>query len=137
MFDSAPFELPQGQSILSFDCDFDHQITIQNIQPHMHDYGAEFLVQVVRADGTIEDVLRVENWEPWMKTDIPFYYFEPGTLVVESGDALRTVCRWDNPTGQELPYPVEMCTTSFVGFPMDEGMVCFGNRDPEPYDGGR
>lgn len=133
MFDSAPFELPTGPSILSFDCAFDHQVTIQNIQPHMHDYGAEFRVEVVRANGTVEEVLAVEDWEPWMKTDIPFYYFEPGTLVVEAGDALRTVCRWDNPTGEPLPYPVEMCTTSWVGFPLEEGMVCFGNRDPEPY----
>ena len=131
MFDSAPFTLPEGQSVVAFDCPFEQQVTIQNIQPHMHDYGAEYIVEVVRADGSIERVLHIEEWEPWMKTDIPFYYYPPGTLIMEPGDALRSVCRWDNPTGEPLPYPVEMCTTSFVGWPMEEGMVCFGNQPPE------
>ena len=134
MLDSAPFTLPTGDTEMTFDCPFDSDTNITNIQPHMHDYGSEYIVEVVRLDGSLDRVLHVEDWTPDLKTGAPFTHYEEGELIVKAGESIRTVCRWSNPTGVELPYPTEMCTTAFVGYPMDESMVCFGNVEPEPVD---
>ena len=33
------------------------------------------------------------------------------------------------------PEVTVLCTTSFVGWPMEEGMVCFGDQAPEVIGG--
>ena len=131
MLDSAPFTLPMGDSELAFDCPFDSDTNITNIQPHMHDYGAEYIVEVVRLDGSLDRVLHVPEWTPELKTDALFTHYPEGELRVRAGEAIRTTCRWSNNTGFPLEYPIEMCTTSVVGYPMDAPMVCFGNVEPE------
>ena len=134
MLDSAPFTLPQGETELEFDCPFDSDTQITNIQPHMHDYGMEYIVDIVRLDGSIDRVLHVEDWPASFKTEAPFYHYPPGELEVKAGESMRTICRWSNQTGMDLEYPIEMCTTAFVGYPMEESMICFGNVSPEPIE---
>ena len=128
MLDSAPFDLPPGRSSFEFDCPVPHEIEVIDVQGHMHELGARFDFEVVRADGTIEPVYAVDPWTPGLRTDPPSQAYGPGEMVLRPGDLMRTRCTWENPSEQHLPYPAEMCTTTFVGFPLERSYVCFNGR---------
>lgn len=130
MFDTAPFSLPPGDSHIVVDCAFENDVTILNVAGHMHDYGTSFVTELVRTDGTREVVYEVSEWTPELKTGSRSIYFPPGELEVKAGDRFVTTCRWHNFHDEWLPYPAEMCTTNFVGYPLEEGMLCLTGEPP-------
>lgn len=135
MLDSAPFALPPGPSTVSFDCEIPADVTVIDIQGHMHERGASFKLEALRVDGEVEPLYVVDDWLPGMATASASLAIAPGDLVLRAGDVLRTTCVYDNPTGETLEYPTEMCTSTFVGYPMAEGLVCFNGVQEGPPGG--
>ena len=123
-FDSAPFELPVGQSEVAFDCPFLEDITVVSTQGHMHEFGTYFRVDWNKSDGTVETVYEVDAWNPGFKDYPHIRSYDPGTFEVKEGDTLTTYCGFDNPYDEPLPYPAEMCTTLVIGYDILHPVTC-------------
>jgi hypothetical protein len=136
---SDPFEIPpESEWSLSFDCPWEHEVTILSIGPHMHEHGAAYAVDVIHADGSPpERVLDVPVWGGSDPNAPPqMAWFEPGELVLAPGDAFRTTCTWNNPDSVPLGFPEEMCTTFGVGYPLPGNMYCGSNQPMQGGGGG-
>lgn len=115
---------PGGQHEEFFDCPVKAGSSVLSISSHMHSFGLRYVVDVIRADGRVENVLLVEEWLPEHRYDPPSVHFGPGQLIMEEGDKLRTTCVWFNPSDQEIGFPAEMCTTSGVATDLVEPIYC-------------
>jgi hypothetical protein len=58
--------------------------------PHMHENGKDFEQVVIRADGTEEPFIRLENWS----FETQLFYGLP--VELKAGDTLKTTCTFDN-----------------------------------------
>ena len=120
---------PGGESSVSFECTWDSDVDILNIGPHMHSYGAAYLVEWVRPDGQVTNLLDVREWDADFRERPPTRDFDPGQVQVAAGDSFRTTCTWDNTTDGVLAFPDEMCTTFGVAFPLTSNQFC----QPSPF----
>ena len=75
-------------------------------------------------DGGSEVVFEVTDWTPEHKDFPPAVSLDVGELQVNPGDTLRTTCTYDNQTGEDLPYPAEMCSLEMVAMPLDRPLLC-------------
>jgi hypothetical protein len=67
-------------------------IYIHNVMHHMHELGSIAHVAILRADGTMECLLDIPDWDfHWMAD----YYFEI-PVPLYKGDKLYVECHWDN-----------------------------------------
>lgn len=124
MFDAGPVYVPPGEYVQSFDCEWEGTYNVLSVMGHMHSYGARYLVEHIKADGSSTIIYDDDDWTAAHAEWPDLYAFEPGELVVESGDVFRTTCHWDNPTTEELVPFSEMCTTDMVVYPLDRPLTC-------------
>jgi hypothetical protein len=123
--DVGDLSIPSGgQWETSFDCPVAPGASVLSISSHMHSYGMRYVVDVVRANGRMENLLLVEEWLPEHRYEPPQVHFSPGELVMEEGDTLRTTCVWFNGTDSAVGFPTEMCTTSGVATDLDAPVYC-------------
>ncbi|MFM2244708.1 MAG: hypothetical protein RL071_782 [Pseudomonadota bacterium] len=124
LFDSAPLDLPPGDSSITFDCRFETEWDILTMMAHMHYFGRAFKSDLIRVDGRVETLFEVEEWTPAHKEYPKISAFDIGEAHVTPGDILRTTCSWSNPTDEVLPDPVEMCSMNMVTTPNERPVVC-------------
>ena len=124
MFDAGPVYVPPGEYVQSFDCEWEDTYNVLSVMGHMHSYGARYLVEHIKADGTSTIIYDDDDWTAAHAEWPDLYAFEPGELVVEPGDVFRTTCHWDNPTDQDLVPFTEMCTTDMVVYPLEKPLTC-------------
>lgn len=79
---------------------------------HQHGLGKSFSMDLVRADGSTQCLLRIPKWDfNWQSI-----YKLRDFVVVKPGDKVRTTCVWDNPRPTEVKYGEgtadEMCLGS-------------------------
>lgn len=92
--------------------------------PHMHEIGSTFTHEVIRADGTVENLITLTGW------NFEAQYFYEMPVRVNAGDQLRMVCGYDNPTdrgvigGQNTSD--EMCYDFMVVVPAEAASECGG-----------
>jgi hypothetical protein len=103
---------PQQTTTEGFSCEIPFELTPILQLPHMHEYGSHFLSEVV--SGTDErSLIEVVQWEAGMR-DIPpirDYLSDAEPTVFRPGDQIRVFCTWDNPSPDELRFPLEMCAS--------------------------
>jgi cytochrome c5 len=85
---------PSATEDVSGRCEVSEETTILAGMPHMHEIGKAFEQVLERADGTMEPVITLENWE----FETQLFYSIPITMM--PGDTLHTTCTFDNDTQQ-------------------------------------
>ncbi|MCA9690676.1 MAG: monooxygenase [Myxococcales bacterium] len=90
-------------------------LLIHNAQLHMHEYGASAALAIERADGSLDCLLAIEDWDYNWQGE--YYFKEP--IRLEQGDKLKVECHFDNSAANqqsgEEPKPLnwaddkEMC----------------------------
>jgi len=128
-FDICDFTLPpQEVTAVSFDCPLPAGANVLSVFAHMHEAGQNYQVELVRADGTAQTLLETA-WGLDYRYSPPNETYQPGEMVAEEGDVLRTTCTWNNTTDQAIMCPEEMCTTQGVASGMN-GMTFCERADP-------
>lgn len=100
--------LPPGQPTVDVDCTMQKPVKVWFSIPHMHAYGLDITVDHTHA-GQTERLFDT----PW----VPEYTFHPPTMVEDPnapklfdvGDNIHLHCQWNNTTGGDLTFGVEMC----------------------------
>ncbi|MDP2345210.1 MAG: hypothetical protein Q8O67_29975 [Deltaproteobacteria bacterium] len=116
------FELPEGQSRVTFECDVDADTNLLYVMGHMHEHGTA--ISVLRRNGAVEDELmyEVEEWTSAFRDDAPTNAYPPSDpLVLRAGDHLTLHCDFNNNTGGELAWPHEMCALFTAYWPARDG----------------
>lgn len=126
--DSGTFQIPPQSASYSlpFDCQWEQDVTILAIGPHMHAHGQRYLVERFVGPGELAPVLQVDEWEDDFREAPPVLNFPDGEMTVRAGDVFRTTCTWENPSDQALSFPDEMCTTFGVAYPLEQNAYCAG-----------
>lgn len=100
MFSPGPlaFEIPSGPDpvTVSGSCEIDSPMDVLAGMPHMHEVGESFLQEIVRTDGTREDLIALSGWS----FELQHFYSTPVSLA--AGDTLETHCVFRNTTGQTV-----------------------------------
>lgn len=123
--DIGPLSIPPGGEYeAAFDCPVQAGSSVLSVSSHMHSYGQRYVVDVVRADGRVENILLVDEWKAEYRYEPPQRSFQPGEVVLDEGDVLRTTCTWFNSSDTALTFPTEMCTTSGVATGLDGPLYC-------------
>lgn len=98
---------PNARSDAEHRCTATAPTTIIASWPHMHQIGARFAASVVRADGSVHDLVTLNGWE----FESQFVYETPFEIV--PGDTIVTRCEYENLTGQLVTFGTgtedEMC----------------------------
>lgn len=85
--------------------------------PHMHRYGRSIETRILRGGdpARAESLVRVDPW------DFEAQRGHPVDVVVQPGDVLETVCRYDNPTATAVTFGErtedEMCFDFVMAYP--------------------
>ncbi len=87
---------------------------IYSVWAHQHQLGKSVNIDLIRADGSTQCLLRIPKWDfNWQSI-----YKVRDFVVVKPGDKVRTTCVWDNPRPTEVKYGEgtadEMCLGSFA-----------------------
>jgi hypothetical protein len=118
---------PPGTSQFGTTCvnDSGDDVRILSITPHMHRIGAGVTVVIERAAGDSELAFD----QPFQFGDAQHYVFDP-TVVMFPGDVIRSTCRFDNTTGQNVQFgqsaQQENCFLFAIAYPtpaLDNGAI--------------
>lgn len=121
---------PSATEDVSGTCNISEETTILAGMPHMHEIGKAFTQEIERADGTIEPVITLDNWE----FETQLFYSLPMTLM--PGDKLHTTCTFENTTrdfvrsGERTED--EMCFNFMYVTPPPSSRYCDSNDGPTP-----
>lgn len=122
--DSGQIGVPPGaRADIRFTCPFDRDLTVYSFGAHMHLFGTSFRLELLRVDGSVEELMHVDPWEDDFRNHPPIWSPEGG-MAVREGDALRTTCSYHNDSSEELDFPAEMCTTFGSASPLAGGTYC-------------
>jgi hypothetical protein len=92
--------------------------------PHMHEIGSTFTHDVLRQDGSVENLITLTGW------NFEAQYFYEMPVRVNAGDQLRMVCGYDNPHGYTVVggpnTQNEMCFNFMVVVPAEATAECGG-----------
>jgi hypothetical protein len=122
---------PSATEDVSGTCNISEETTILAGMPHMHEIGKAFRQELERADGTVEPVISLDNWE----FETQLFYSLPITMM--PGDKLHTTCTFENPTqgvvrsGERTQD--EMCFNFMYVTPPPVSRYC-DSRDTTPVD---
>jgi hypothetical protein len=123
--DGGIVELPSGEeTVVTYDCEFETDMTILSVGGHMHEHGTSYLVEHVDSSESATAIYDIDPWDEEYR-DFPLLEnFGDGELEVKQGDAFRTHCTWFNSTEGLLTFPEEMCTTFVVAYPLEKAVSC-------------
>jgi hypothetical protein len=115
------FEVPpSAPGTSTIDCVAKSDLHIFMMSNHMHDYGTSATTEVVRADGTVEELHKDAKWTTDMQFNAVYSNWPiDAPFLLKAGDTVRTTCNWNNPTATSLQFPREMCVG--VGFTLTTG----------------
>ena len=118
---------PNGASSARMRCAMPRDVSIVQLQSHMHRRGVGFVADVVREGGAAERVYENDAWE-----GVPSGRFAP-PLELRAGDALDFRCDYVNPEAREVAQGLttrdEMCTLIGPYYPRDPRVdVCMDDQ---------
>lgn len=98
-FGTQRFTIPAGANHTS-DCTMQVPAQFAGVKviaamPHMHEIGSRIVTQVEHADGTMQPMGAVQDW------NFNTQYWEPLNVGLVAGDTVRTTCSWDNTQGSQ------------------------------------
>jgi len=83
---------PHGKAVFDGELQFDEDVLVRSINPHMHLRGTEFLAHVIYPDGREEELIHLPVWDPdWQLS----YYFEDEPIL-PAGSRIRIRGWFDN-----------------------------------------
>ena len=130
------FEIPpRGAHDVSSFCTIRERTTFYASSPHMHEIGAAFSQEILRADGTREDLITLDGWD----FDLQIPYHTP--VVIEPGERLLTTCTFENTSDRTVingpGTDDEMCFNFAYVTPPPASRYCDENgRPPREYERG-
>lgn len=112
---------PQSTGKARMGCTVTKDITLLNLQSHMHARGVDYVANLVSADGKSEQELYTNTeWE-----GVPIQQFDGG-LAISKGDVLDYECTYDNSEDrtviQGLTTRDEMCMLIGPYYPRDDAL---------------
>ncbi len=119
------FEIPASTESYShtFDCPIWQDMNIAWISGHMHDYGLRETIELIH-DGESTLLYEVDPWLDEYYFLSPIEDFMPGGVEVKRGDKIRITCTWENDTDQPIVWPIEMCYSMGIAYPLEEAVIC-------------
>lgn len=85
---------------------------------HMHEWGAHAFSEIIRADGTKEQMAKDDQWSSDMTFNPAWIRWDVSTpFVINPGDTFHVQCDWKNSTSDALTFPTEMCVST--GFTLE------------------
>lgn len=85
-----------GESSARMRCTTEHDISVVRIQSHMHRRGVGYVANLVKSDGSLQELYAHDRWE-----QVPSGEFDP-VLEVKAGEALDYRCDYANPEGRDV-----------------------------------
>ena len=109
-------------------CDINHDITVTNMQSHMHARGVDFEALVISPEGARDTMYQNDKWE-----DVPVSTFAPGEQLL-AGSRIEQTCWYENNEARDIymgPRTTdEMCVTAASYYPADDyTSLCAGRED--------
>lgn len=90
--------------------------------PHMHEVGSSFTHDIVRADGSVENLITLSGWS------FESQYFYETPVHINTGDQMHMVCGFDNPNDFAVTGGMatsdEMCFDFLVVTPAQAATQC-------------
>lgn len=119
------FEVPPGETLaIEVTCAFDDDVYLLSLLGHLHEWGKSYSVDYNKADGSVERVYEIPEWDLEYRDAPPINVYEPGEFQVKAKESFTTVCEWSNTTDEPLGFPVEMCATVGFAYPQTVALVC-------------
>ncbi len=113
--------VPPGQSEQIVDCNVPESVGLMLLMGHMHEQGKSIHIDLTRGD-QLESLYEVDAWTTHFRDKPPINKYDiANPLMIEAGDRLTVHCNYDNPTGDTLNFPKEMCTAVAYYFPAIPG----------------
>lgn len=113
---------PFSEAFSESACTINEPVTMLTSAPHMHETGKKFRQIVVRADGTEELIVQVENWD---FNEQPNFHTP---VELNPGDRLITRCDFENPHAYTVKQgdntEEEMCFNFTYLYPPLGGSFC-------------
>jgi hypothetical protein len=101
--------IPQGVQTYELKCKMARQMKLWLMQPHMHRWGSHITVDRVRKDLTGDRLFSVK-WEDEYTFHPPEIRRDPSDpLVLEKDEEIKVRCEYNNDTGKDLTFGLEMC----------------------------
>jgi len=123
-FDIGDLAIPAGErTSREFDCKFGQDVELLSLSGHMHENGEAVLVDWIHEGGE-ENLYAETDWEPEYRDHPPLRTWEPGEMLIDALDSLRTTCTWNNTTGSTLSFPGEMCTAKGLALDIQAPLFC-------------
>ena len=113
---------PRQETTRTMECAFTRELTIPWLVPHMHEWGKEYLVEILKGDEVVWSTSGA--WTAALRNDIPIQELAEH-ITVTPEHKVRTTCTWANTGDAPLAFPEEMCVTFFPFYPADgEFVLC-------------
>jgi hypothetical protein len=116
------FTATKGTSTVSYSCDVLDETQLLFGFGHMHEQGRTVSLMRRAPGSDVDEVLyEVDPWTAEYRDYAPVDRFDvDDPLVLHAGDRLTLTCGFDNATGEDLPWPREMCVYFGTYFPARE-----------------
>jgi len=109
---------PSSPGSISVTCSPPQRIQALALMGHMHWYGRSLSLTRTPAGGPAETIYQVDTWQPSYRDLPPVTAYSPSSpLVMEATDSFTLTCNYENPTGDRVRFPTEMCTAISYYFP--------------------
>jgi hypothetical protein len=127
------FEVPPGATAHMHDngdgCRISREIALHSVQLHTHEHGV--LMELIHTPaGGMPTTLFSETDGILMREGAAAKIFDP-PFQLGADDVLQVRCAWDNPGGEPLTFPDEMCA-AFMYYSPGEGFLLCDDDDTEP-----
>jgi hypothetical protein len=107
---NTDFNLPQGSTSLDISCTLKNDLKVWFAIPHMHEFGTHIWVDHIPVNGTADRLFDVDPWDPSMTFHPPELTADPAqAMKFNTGDKVNVHCDWDNTSGGNLTFGIEMC----------------------------
>lgn len=113
---------PQGTGYANAQCPVQNDITMLDIQSHMHARGTHFEAHLLdeKRGESVEMLYENEEWE-----EVPVKFFEPGKEL-SAGQWIEWTCNYENPEDRPVTQGAkatdEMCVLFGTYYPYDENV---------------
>lgn len=117
------FELtPAAETTRVVECTAPQEMYVPWMIPHMHEWGAHFTLEVIKAGEETPFVVYDDSWTEALRDDFPVIDFAEH-LHLTPDDRVRTTCTWNNTTADPILFPAEMCATFLTFYPSEDGAL--------------
>jgi hypothetical protein len=100
--------IPPGAYAMDINCTTSRMTKIWDFLPHLHRWGSHTWIDIIQGDKTTRafDL----DWSPAYTFHPPEIKRDPSDpLVLNVGDQVKVHCEWNNDSGSELTFGMEMC----------------------------